>query len=250
MENFKKNYVLHLADNALVLSQRLGEWCGHAPILEQDIALTNITLDILGQARYFYQYAAKIDKKNKDEDFYAYFRNERDFKNLLLLEQPNGDWAQTMLRQFFYDNYCILLYQNLINSKDKTIAAIASKALKEVKYHYKFSSEWVIRLGNGTVESNLRLENALLNLWDFAGEMFELSSYEKEMIKEEIAPDVTNFKIIWLEKVKEIFLLANLQIPQSDWFQKGGKTGLHTENLGNILTDLQYMQRSYPNCNW
>ncbi|NUM31454.1 MAG: phenylacetate-CoA oxygenase subunit PaaC [Bacteroidetes bacterium] len=250
MKNFKTEYLLHLADNALILSHRLGEWCGHAPILEQDIALTNITLDILGQARYFYQYAAKSDNKGKSEDYYAFFRNERDFKNLLILEQPNGDWAQTMLRQFLYDNYCLLLYQSLTECSDNQIAAIASKAVKEVKYHYKFSSEWVMRLGDGTEESKKRLENALENLWIYTGEMFEITPYETEMIKLGIAPDPSKLKHKWLENTQNIFKLSNLSIPKTEWFQKGGKTGYHTENLGKILTDLQYMQRSYPNCNW
>lgn len=250
MKNHKTEYLLHLADNALILSQRLGEWCGNAPILEQDIALTNITLDILGQARYFYQYAAKTDNTGNNEDYYAFFRNERDFKNLLILEQPNGDWAQTMLRQFFYDNYSLLLYQSLINCNDKQISAIVSKAVKEVKYHYKFSSEWVIRLGDGTKESKQRLESALENLWDYTGEMFETTDYETEMIKKGIAPDITVLKQKWIENTQEIFKLAKLTIPKTEWFQKGGKIGYHSENLGKILTDLQYMQRSYPGCNW
>lgn len=250
MRNNKISYLLHLADNALILSQRLGEWCGHAPILEQDIAITNITLDILGQARYFYQLVSRVDKNDKEEDFYAYFRNERDFKNLLLLEQPNGDWSQTMLRQFFYDSYCILLYCELEKSKDKNIAAIASKAIKEVKYHYKYSSEWVIRLGDGTKESNQKLKNSLNYLWDFAGELFEVAEYEKEMIEKGIAPDVSKFKTTWINNVTEIFNKANIEVPQTTWFQSGGKSGLHTENLGKLLTDLQYMQRTYPNCTW
>ncbi|MCC6721862.1 MAG: phenylacetate-CoA oxygenase subunit PaaC [Bacteroidia bacterium] len=250
MRNNKTSYLLHLADNALILSQRLGEWCGHAPILEQDIAITNITLDILGQARYFYQLASRVDKKDKEEDFYAYYRNEREFKNLLLLEQPNGDWSQTLLRQFFYDSYCILLYSELEKSKDKNIAAIASKAIKEVKYHYKYSSEWVIRLGDGTKESNQKLKNSLNYLWDFTGELFEVAEYEKEMIEKGIAPDVSKFKTTWFNNVTEIFNKANIEVPQTTWFQSGGKSGLHTENLGKLLTDLQYMQRTYPNCTW
>ena len=246
----KINYVLHLADNGLILAQKLGEWCGHGPVLEQDIALTNIALDVLGQSRYFYQYAAELDGNGKDEDYYAYHRNERDFKNFLILEQPNGDWAHTILRQFFYDNFMQLVYSHLLNAADKQIAAIASKAIKEVNYHLKFSSEWVIRLGDGTEESHKRIQDAANDLWEFTGEFFQTTDYEKEMLKAEIAPQLDSLKKLWFDRVEEIFSEATLSVPQGTWFQSGGKTGTHSENLGLLLTDLQYLQRTYPNSAW
>ncbi len=248
--NSKKNYILHLADNGLILAQRLGEWCGHGPVLEQDIALTNIALDVLGQARYFYQYAAEVDGKGKDEDYYAYFRDEREFKNFLLLEQPNGDWANTIMRQFFYDNFMQLVYTKLMSSNDEQIAAIASKAIKEVNYHLKFSSEWVIRMGDGTEESHQRVQEAANNLWEYTGEFFVPAPYETEMVSQGIATDSASLKNDWQNRVNEIFAEATLQVPQANWFQSGGKIGIHTEYLGIILTDLQYLQRAYPGNTW
>lgn len=248
--NSKTEYILHLADNGLILAQRLGEWCGHGPVLEQDIALTNIALDVLGQARYFYQYAAEVDGQGKSEDDYAYLRGEREFKNFLLLEQPNGDWAHTIVRQFFYDNFMQLVYTKLLSSTDKQIAAIASKAIKEVNYHLKFSSEWVIRMGDGTEESHERVQNAANTLWEFTGEFFVPTDYDNEMASQGIAPDVTSLKNEWENRVNEIFAEATLQVPQATWFQSGGKTGVHSENLGLLLTDLQYLQRAYPGASW
>ena len=250
MNNSRLDYILHLADNGLILAQRLGDWCGHGPILEQDIALTNIALDVLGQARYFYQYAAEVDGQSKSEDHYAYFRGERDFKNYLLLEQPNGDWAHTIMRQFFYDNFMQLAYTGLLSSKDQQIAAIASKAIKEVEYHLKYSSEWVIRMGDGTEESHDRVQIAANSLWEFTGEFFVPTDYDNEMASQGIAPNLGSLKNDWELRVKEIFAEATLQVPQATWFQSGGKTGLHSENLGFLLADLQYLQRTYPGNNW
>ncbi len=244
------NYLLHLADNGLVLAQRLGEWCGHGPVLEQDIALTNIALDVLGQSRYFYQYAATIDGKGKTEDDFAYFRDERDFKNFILLEQPNGDWAHTIMRQFYYDNFMQLLYNQLISCKDEQIAAIASKAIKEVNYHLKFSSEWVIRMGDGTLESHQRAQDAALALWEFTGEMFIPSDFEKQLAHLGIGYPFEHLKNDWLKRLNDVFAQAKLDVPESNWFQSGGKSGNHSEYLGILLTDLQYIQRSMPGCKW
>ncbi len=242
--NNKIDYILHLADTTLILSQRNSEWCGHGPVLEQDIAITNISLDLLGQARSFYQYAAVLTG-NTDEDKLAGLRTEREFKNLLLSEQPNGDWAQTMLRQFLFSTYQYYLYQYLQNSPDTTIAAIAEKSLKEVSYHVRWSSEWVIRLGDGTEESHIRILKAVDELWGYTGEMFMAASYEKEL-----CIDVASLKYEWSKKVKAIFDEATLAVPENTFMQTGGKTGTHTENLGFILADLQYMQRAYPGCEW
>jgi len=238
------DYILYLADTTLILSQRNSEWCGHGPILEQDIAITNISLDLLGQSRNFYQFAATLIG-NTDEDKLAYLRPEREFKNLLLAEQPNGDWGQTILRQFLFSQYQYVLFQQLQNSKDEQVVAIVTKALKEIAYHVRWSSEWVIRLGDGTAESHQRMIKAIDELWPYTGEMFMAADYEKTM-----AIDFALLKKEWNEKVKYIFDEATLVIPEKVFMQSGGKTGTHTEHLGYILTELQYMQRAYPNSEW
>jgi len=239
------DYTLQLADNALILGQRNSEWCGHGPILEQDIAITNISLDLIGQARSFYQYAAQLKADGSTEDSLAYLRTEREFKNCLLVEQPNGDWAQTMLRQFLFSNFQFHLYQYLLDSPDKTIAAIAEKSLKEVKYHLRWSSEWVIRLGDGTEESHTRMLTAIDELWRYTGELFVPATYEQES-----GIDLASLKNDWQNKVKAVFEEATLTVPENTFMQTGGKTGKHTEHLGYILSDLQYMQRAYPGSEW
>jgi ring-1,2-phenylacetyl-CoA epoxidase subunit PaaC len=239
------DYILHLADTTLILSQRNSEWCGHGPILEQDIAITNISLDLLGQSRNFYQYAAVLIGGDTDEDKLAYLRKEREFKNLLLAEQPIGDWGQTILRQYLFSQYQYLLFEQLQNSKDEQLAAITAKALKEIKYHLRWSSEWVIRLGDGTVESKTRMIKAIDELWRYTGEMFMPADYEKDS-----GIDFDVIKKQWDEKVKIIFDEATLTIPEKVFMQTGGKTGVHTEHLGYILTELQYIQRAYPNSTW
>ena len=244
------DYTLHLADNALILGQRNAEWCGHGPVLEQDIAVTNISLDLIGQARNFYQYAAQLKADGSTEDSLAYLRKEREFKNILLVEQSNGDWAKTILRQFFFSAYQYFLYQQLQYSKDEQLAAIAEKALKEVTYHLRWSSEWVIRLGDGTEESHQRMIKAVEELWMYTGEMFELANYELQITKEKVVTDLSKLKDSWSNKVKEVFDEATLVVPQNVFQQTGGKEGKHTEQLGFILTDLQYMQRTYPGCEW
>ena len=244
------DYTLHLADNTLVLGQRNSEWCGHGPVLEQDIAITNISLDLIGQARNFFQYAAKLSGGDVTEDTLAYLRKEREFKNCLLVEQPNGDWAQTILRQYFFSQYQYVLYQQLQQSKDEQLVAIAEKSLKEVTYHLRWSSEWVIRLGDGTEESHQRMLKAIDELWRYTGELFEPASYELRATSEGVGTDVSGLKNDWLNKVKEIFAEATLPVPEKTFMQMGGKEGKHTEHLGYILTELQYMQRAYPNCEW
>jgi ring-1,2-phenylacetyl-CoA epoxidase subunit PaaC len=248
----KIQLLLSLADTTLILSQRNSEWCGHGPILEQDIAITNISLDLLGQSRNFYQYAALlINELNNSqvnpvsEDSLAYLRKEREFKNLLLVEQPNGDWGQTILRQFFFSQFQFLLYQQLSNSTDEQLAAIAAKSLKETTYHLRWSSEWVIRLGDGTDESHRRMIHAIEALWNYTGEMFMAAAYENEVVI-----DFSLLQEEWLQQVKIIFEKATLQIPGNAFMQSGGKTGLHSEHLGFILAELQYMQRTYPGAEW
>ena len=244
------DYTLHLADDSLILGQRNAEWCGHGPVLEQDIAITNISLDLIGQSRNFYQYAATLIGKDATEDSLAYLRKEEEFKNCLLVEQPKGDWAQTILRQFFFSQYQFLLFQQLQNSKDEQLAAIAEKSLKEVTYHLRWSSEWVIRFGDGTDESHQRMIKAIDELWKYTDELFSATSYELQVASDGAGIDVSKLKEQWLAKVKEIFSEATLPIPGKTFVQGGGKEGRHTEHLGYILTELQYMQRTYPGCDW
>ena len=244
------NYILQLADSTLILTQRNGAWCGHGPILEQDIAITNITLDLIGQCRNFYQYAATLIGGETTEDKLAYLRTEREFKNLLLTEQENGDWAQTILRQFFFSVYQYFLYEKLQFSKDEQLAAIAAKSLKEVTYHVKWSGEWVIRLGDGTQESNERMQKAVTTLWQYTGEMFVSADYEKALAEENIIPDSNLLKDAWMEKVSAILNEATLIIPENTFMQQGGKNGVHSEKLGYILAELQYLQRVYPGAEW
>lgn len=244
-EGFRVAYTLHLADNNLILAQRNSEWCGHGPVLEQDIAITNISLDLLGQSRNFYQYAAQLMGNEMDEDKLAYLRTEREYKNVLLAEQPNGDWGQTILRQFLISQFQYLLYEKLCNGEDEQLAAIAAKALKEVAYHLRWSSEWVVRLGDGTEESNRRMMKAVDELWPYTGELFFPAAYEITM-----GIDPGLFKDEWTRKINETFSEAGLKIPGNIFMQTGGKTGTHTEHLGYLLTELQYMQRAYPDSSW
>jgi ring-1,2-phenylacetyl-CoA epoxidase subunit PaaC len=251
-------YTLHLADNALILGHRNSEWAGHGPILEQDIAISNIALDLIGQARNFYQYAAQLTgKKEITEDTFAYLRDGWDYKNCLLVEQPKGDWAQTILRQFFFSAYQFYFYQQLQQSNDSQLAAIAEKSLKEVTYHLKWSAEWVIRLGDGTEESNRRINQALESLWKFTGELFMPSPYETDLLEEKVSVDLNNIKAAWNQKVKEVFEEATLHVPpektdkgENVWMQTGGKSGSHTEHLGYILAEMQFLQRAYPGSEW
>lgn len=242
------DYTLHLADDALILGHRNSEWCGHGPVLEQDIAITNIALDLIGQARNFYQYAAQLINESSEEeateDTLAYLRDRHEFKNCLLVEQPNGDWAKTILRQFFFSACQYFLYEELQKSKDVQLSAIADKSLKEVTYHLRWSSEWVIRLGDGTEESHRRMLNAIDELWVFTGELFEPADYEIDFI------DLSLLKTKWDEKVNEIFNEAALPYSNKVSMQFGGKEGNHSNHLSDILAELQFMQRTYPNSVW
>jgi ring-1,2-phenylacetyl-CoA epoxidase subunit PaaC len=243
-------YILHLADTTLILSQRNSEWCGHGPVLEQDIAITNISLDLLGQARNFYQYAAALIGGEATEDSLAYLRKEREFKNLLLVEQPNGDWGQTILRQYLYSQFQYLLFEKLQQCGDEQLAAIAAKSIKETAYHVRWSSEWVIRLGDGTEESHQRMLKAVDELWKYTGELFEAADYELLATEEGAGADVSELKEPWMNRVKEIFGEATVPVPEKIFMQTGGKQGKHTEHIGYIMAELQYMQGAYPGCEW
>ncbi len=242
-------YLLYLGDNTLILGHRNSEWCGHGPALELDIALTNISLDLIGQARLYYQYAAS-ETAWQSEDTIAYLRDAHQFRNLLLVEQPNGDWAHTILRQFLFSSFQHHLYNYLRESSDPTIAAISNKSYKEVAYHLRWSSEWVIRMGDGTQESHQRMLTALEDLWMFTGEFFLPAPYEDQLptgIQPLPAPLMQGF---WMDRIKEVFSAAGLPVPASPGFQSGGKTGRHTEYLGYVLAEMQFLQRAYPGSNW
>ena len=250
----KVSYLLRLADNALIFGHRNSEWCGHGPVLEQDIAITNISLDLIGQARNFYQYAAQILVQNGNpgttEDSLAYLRDAHQFKNCLLAEMPKGDWATTILRQFLLSAFQFYEYDALKNCNDEQIAAIAQKALKEVAYHVKWSSEWVIRLGDGTKESNTRINKAINDLWMYAGELFLPTAFEIAAAKDGYGANLILLKEKWLHKIETVFTEATLKMPFDIFMQTGGKIGIHTEHLGFLLAEMQFLQRAYPNAQW
>lgn len=248
--NHLYNYLLSIADNSLILGQRMGELCGHGPSLETDIACTNIALDLLGQVRNYYQYAAKIAGDGRTEDDIAMLRKEREYVNVLLTEQPNTDFAYTMGRHFLFDVYHLMFLEKLGKSKDLTLAAIADKGIKEARYHLRFSTDWVKRLGDGTEESKKRMQAAIDDLWGYTNELFEQTDSETEMIAEGIGVDTAKFKEAYYEQVNEVLTEAGLQIPESKYFHKGGKQGIHTEHMGRILAELQYMQHTFPGMEW
>lgn len=243
-------YLLRLGDDSLILGHRLSEWCGHGPILEEDIAMTNLSLDLLGQATSFLEYAGKVEGKGRNEDSLAFLRFDKDYKNCLLVEQPNADFGVTMMRQMFFDAYRVLLFERLINAKDEQISAIASKSLKETKYHLKHSSEWIIRLGDGTEESHEKVQEALSDLWRYTGELFFADDADKELIANGTIPSMDGIQKEWLSNVTAVLTEATLEIPSDNWKFEGGRKGLHSEHLGFILTELQYMQRAYPGLEW
>lgn len=243
-------YLLRLGDNALVLGHRLSEWCGHAPALEEDLALSNVALDLIGQTQLWLNLAGEVEGKGRDADKLAYLRDARDFRNILLVEQPNGDFAVTMARQFFFDAWHYLLLRELAGSKDGRIAEIAAKSLKEVTYHLERSRDWVLRLGDGTEESHRRMQAAIDDLWMYTGELFEADEIDRAMLREGLGPDPAALHEPWLGLVKATFEEATLSLPQPGWAQRGGKRGIHSEHLGYILADLQFLQRAYPNATW
>ena len=244
------DYTLQLGDNALILSQRLSEWCGHGPVLEQDIALTNIALDLLGQARMLLSYAAELEGRGRSEDDIAYFRDAHQYHNVLLVERPHHDWAHTIVRQFFFDTFQYHNYRALLHSRDERLAAIAEKSLKEVTYHLRYSSEWVVRLGDGTEISHQKMQDALDDLWPFSGELTTPSAADQAAQEAGIGPNLLDIKPLWEAKVDEILAEATLTKPANAWMQSGGKQGRHTEHLGFILAEMQHLQRMYPGNEW
>lgn len=248
MNQHLKDFILQQADNSLILGHRISEWCGVGPSLEQDIALTNIALDLLGQTRLYYQHLATLEE-GMTEDDYAFLRKEREYKNILLVEHENVDFAYTIIRSFFFDTFHLLLLKELINIDYVGIKNVAIQALNEVKYHFNFSKEWTIRLGDGTDVSHEKMQTAANELFNLTGELFILSEADQFMV-DNYQIDFDAIKNKWEAIVKEVFDEATLQVPESGYMQKGGKQGIHSEKLGFLLSDLQYMQRAYPNMQW
>jgi ring-1,2-phenylacetyl-CoA epoxidase subunit PaaC len=244
------DYTLRLADNALVLGHRLSEWCGHAPVLEEDLALPNMALDLIGQARGLYTYAGQVEGRGRDEDALAYLRDTVEFRNVLLVEQPNGDFAATIVRHLLYAAFAHPYYEALAHSNDATLAGIAAKAVKEIAYHVRHASEWTIRLGDGTDESHRRAQDALDQLWPYTGEMFETDQVERALIEVGVAADPANVRPMWQRTIETVLGEATLSRPREGWMQTGGRAGRHSEHLGFILAELQFLQRSYPGSTW
>jgi ring-1,2-phenylacetyl-CoA epoxidase subunit PaaC len=244
------NYTLRLGDTSLILAQRLTEWTGHGPFLEEDLALTNIALDIFGRAKNLLEYAANIEGKGRTEDDLAFFRNDRAYLNALIVEQPNGDYAKTMIRQAFIDCFDLLFYKGLSSSKDQTLAGISEKSIKEITYHKRHSFSWVTRFGNGTEESLTRLQQGFDEIWPFTGELFEMNEVDDTLIPEGIAIDLNLLKPLWEKEIFELLHNANLKIPENTFMQKGGRKGLHSEYLSYILSEMQAIPRMHPNAKW
>lgn len=244
------DYLLLLGDSSMILGHRLSELCGHGPNLETDIALTNISLDLFGQVRNYFQYAAEMKGEEATEDSIAFLRLPHEYRNVLLAEQPNTDFAYIIARQFLFDAYHLPLMEALIESKDEQVAAIAHKSIKEVRYHLRFSSEWVKRLGDGTEVSHQKMQEAIDYLWPYTKELFEETPLEAAMKTEGIGADLNALNVKYDAHVQEVLAEANINIPETPFAHSGGKNGIHTEHMGFLLADLQYMQRAYPNMAW
>ena len=244
------NYVLRLGDDSLILGQRLAELCGHGPILEEDIALTNISLDLIGQATLLLEYAGTLGEENKTKDELAFLRLEKEYLNVLLVEQPNGHFGDTIMRQFLFDAYRKPLLEHLQHSSDTQLASIAEKALKETKYHLRHSSEWVVRLGDGTPESHLKIQESLNTLYRYAHELFFADEIDLLLQEQNVVPDMNKVKTEWDNTIQEVLKMATISLPDNNWKFDGGRLGRHSEHMGYLLADLQYMQRTYPNMEW
>jgi ring-1,2-phenylacetyl-CoA epoxidase subunit PaaC len=243
-------YVLRLADTSLVLGQRLGEWVGHAPALEEDLALANLALDLIGQARLLLTYAGELEGRGRDEDALAFLRDAPEFANLALAEQPNGDFGHTIVRQWLIDAWQLEVYGSLLDSADTRLAAIAAKALKETRYHHRFSSGWLIRLGDGTADSHARVQAALEALWRFTAELFAPDEIDERMAAAGIAPALSGLAPRWSARVDEELAAATLKRPPLAPYPWHGRRGLHTEHLGHMLAEMQHLQRTYPGARW
>lgn len=243
-------YCLRLGDNALIRSYRLSEWCSNAPILEEDLALTNFALDMIGRAQALLGYAGQIEGKGRTDDDLAYRRGERSFFNVLLTELPNQDFAYTMARELYLSTFEYFYYSGLVSSKDATLAAIAAKTLKEIKYHLSHATDWVLRLGDGTAESHAKMHAAVDDLWPYASELFESDAVDAAMISAIGAPDPASLKDNWTKHVSGILKEATLDVPTTMYTHTGGRNGIHSENLGHILAEMQFLPHAYPDAKW
>ena len=244
------DYCIALGDDSLILGHRLSEWCRNGPFLEEDLALTNVALDFIGRARMFYAHASELDDNGRSEDDFAYLREVREYRNFLINELPNGDFAFTMARQLMVDTYDMGFFEQLQHSSEPVLAAIAEKAIKECRYHLRRSQDWVIRLGDGTEESHERIQNAFDELWAYAAEMFEMPDTEQQLATDGIAVDRSTLRDQWLSSISNILTQATLRQPDTQWRIGGGRDGIHSEHLGYLLAEMQYMQRSYPGQQW
>lgn len=245
-------FCLRIADNSLIHAQRISEWTGHGPILEEDIAMSNVALDLIGQSRGFYTYAAQLEGNGKTEDIYAFHRGEREFRNKLMVELPdNKDFGFTMMKLFLNGCFDYLMFRDLMKSNDETISGLAAKSIKEVTYHVRHSGEWVVRLGDGTAESHQRIQNSLNELWSFTNELFEQDSIDELLIGNGVAFDKETVRNEWTKMVTEIFAKATLSIPENTtYFASGGLKGVHSEHFGFLLAEMQYLPRMYPDAVW
>ena len=244
------DYCLRLGDSSLIIGHRLSEWCGHGPILEEDIAIINVSLDLVGQARSILGYAGKVEGKGRSEDDLAYLRDVTFYRNHLMCEQPNGDYGRTIVRQFLFDSFHYLFLNELVNSKDEFFSGYAEKSLKEVTYHMQHSTKWMLRMGDGTEESHGRVQEPLDDLWRFTGEFFAVNEVDEMLTSIGIAVDLNKIKPKWEQYVRSIVEDATLTLPTNNWKQLGGKEGRHTEHLGFILAEMQFLPRAYPDATW
>ena len=243
-------YLLRLGDDRLVLGHRVSEWCGHAPILEEDIALSNIALDLIGQANLLLQLAGQVEDKGRDQDALAYFREAVGFRNVLLVETPNGDFGDTIVRQFFYSMHAMLVLEQLQRSLHTSLAGIAAKAYKESRYHVRHSGEWIIRLGDGTDESHQRVQRSVNDAWRFTGELFEADDVDRRLAAQSIAVDPSVVRDAWHAQVSEVLATATLTVPNAGFTRRGGRAGKHSEHLGHLLAEMQIVARSHPGARW
>jgi ring-1,2-phenylacetyl-CoA epoxidase subunit PaaC len=244
------DYLLRIADTSLILGQRLSEWCGHGPVIEEDIALTNVALDLIGQARLLLTHAGRLEGKGRDEDQLAFLRTEPQYLNLTMVELPNGDFARTILRTFLVAAWQRALWQGLANSADAELAAIAAKSLKETRYHLQHAADWTVRLGDGTEESHARMQRALDTLWPYTAEFFSASADDPAIASAAIGPAWSTLEAAWDAAVRPVLEVATLTVPASTPFLSRGKRGVHTEHMGHLLTEMQYLQRTYPGGSW
>ena len=244
------NYCLRLGDSSLILGQRMAEWCSNGPVLEEDIAMTNISLDLFGQSRMLYSYIAELEGGNATEDSIAFNRNEREFFNTLISERPNGHFGDTIARNFLIDAFSFHYYTQLVNSKNEVISAFAEKSLKEVTYHLRHSSEWIVRLGDGTEESKTKIQNSLNKVWKYSADMFDVNDGDKTLIESGVAVNPEEIMLLWSETIDSVLKRAKLDRPEDGYFHSGSRKGVHSEYLGHLLTEMQYLPRAYPDAKW